>query len=890
VSTSAVPNLTRADATTRAQLLRIESYDIALDLTDQAGKPSERTFRSTTTITFTATQPGESTFVDVIADRFHSVTLNGADVDVSDYRTDTGITLTELAARNVLVVDADLLYTNTGEGLHRFVDPLDGEVYLYTQFETADAKRLYACFDQPDLKATFTVRATVPEHWQVASNGRELRTEQSRGPAGGAGPAKTVHFATTARISPYITALVAGPYHVVRSTHNGGIPAEEGVANGGTPGTEGVAAGGGAGIDLGLWCRRTLAEHLDADELFALTGQGFDWYHANFGVRYPFDKYDQVFVPQFNAGAMENAGCVIFREEYVFRSKVTDARYERRAETLLHEMAHMWFGDLVTMRWWDDLWLNESFATYISTLCQTQATRWTNAWTTFANTEKTWAYRQDQLPSTHPIATDAPDVQTAEVNFDGITYAKGASVLKQLAAYVGIEAFLAGLRDYFAEHAYGNTTLADLLRALEKSSGRELGDWSQRWLETAGINTLTPRFSLDADGNYASLEIVQAAPTEVATTNTLRPHRLAVGLYDEKAGKLERVKRIELDVDGERTAVPELVGVRQPALLLVNDEDLTYCKLRLDEHSLATLRSGAIAKLTDSLPRALCWSAAWDMTRDGELATRDYLALVLAGAEAETDIGVMQSLNRQAMRALDVYADPSYATEGFTALADNALRAARVAAPGSDHQLAWVHALLGAARTDAHTAFIRGLFDGTEVLAGLAVDDELRWSLLQALSARGAAGPDEIAAELERDPSAAGQQHAATARALQPTAEAKAQAWRLAVHDDELPNAMQVGVIAGFAHPLHGELIKPYMQRYFEDVAGVWQRRTNELAQNVVVGLFPSWSSTISPDTIAAADAFLADDRHPPALRRLVGEGRADIQRALVARQADRDR
>ena len=860
----AVPNLTRDDARARAELLTIESYDITLDLTDGGGKPSERTFRSTTTIRFTTTRPGESTFVDVIADTFHAVTLNGADVDVSQYAPDKGITLTGLAADNTLVVDADLLYTNTGEGLHRFVDPLDGETYLYSQFETADAKRMYACFDQPDLKATFTVRATVPEHWAVASNGREVPADQ---PTVG----KVVQFATSARISPYITALVAGPYHVARTTHEG--------------------------IDLGLWCRRTLAKHLDADELFTITKQGFDWYHANFGTRYAFDKYDQLFVPEFNAGAMENAGCVTFREDYVFRSKVTDARYERRAETLLHEMAHMWFGDLVTMRWWDDLWLNESFATYASVLCQTSATRWTDAWTTFANSEKTWAYRQDQLPSTHPIATDAPDVQTAEVNFDGITYAKGASVLKQLGAYVGVEAFLAGLREYFVEHAYGNTTLADLLAALEKSSGRNLGDWSKLWLETAGINTLRPEFTLDDQGRFARFEIVQSAPDEVATTNTLRPHRLAVGLYDERdddgAGaqaplrRLVRTDRIELDVTGERTPVTELIGRTQPDLLLLNDDDLTYCKLRLDDRSLKTLRTGGIAKLADSLPRALAWSAAWDMTRDGELATRDYLALVLAGAEHETDIGVMQSLTRQANRALEIYADPEWAPAGFEALAQTALAALHAATPGSDHQLAWMHALLGAARGDEHVAFLRALLDGSQAVDGLAIDDELRWSIVQALSALGALGADQIGAELERDPSAAGQRHAATARALQPTAEAKAEAWRLAVHDDSLPNAVQEAVIAGFAHPSQGELLKPYLARYFDEVADVWQRRTSELAQNVAVGLFPTWTSTISPETVAAADEFLAREGVPAGLRRLVGEGRADVLRAIRARRVD---
>jgi len=362
----ALPNLTHDQAAERAALITVDSYRISLDLTDGNGTPSEHTFSSVTSVKFGAL-PGADTVIDIAADKIHRATLNGRDLDVSGYDESTGIALPGLAEHNVVVVDAECRYSNTGEGLHRFVDPLDNEVYLYSQFETADAKRMFACFDQPDLKATFDISVTAPGHWRVVSNGAPVTAEHG------------VHtFATTPRMSTYLVALIAGPYVRWDDTYVD----EHGE------------------ISLGLFCRATLAEFMDAERLFTQTKQGFGFYHKHFGVPYAFGKYDQLFVPEFNAGAMENAGAVTFTEDYVFRSKVTRASYERRAETVLHEMAHMWFGDLVTMRWWDDLWLNESFATFASVLCQSQATEFTEAWTTFANAEKSWAYRQDQLPST----------------------------------------------------------------------------------------------------------------------------------------------------------------------------------------------------------------------------------------------------------------------------------------------------------------------------------------------------------------------------------------------------------------------------------------------------------------------------------------------------------
>jgi aminopeptidase N len=857
----APPNLTRDEAQQRAALLDVRSYDVELDLTDGGGKPGDVTFRSRTTVRFASQEAGAGTWIDLIAASVESATLNGEDVDLSGYAEDKGIVLPSVAEENELVVDATCRYMNTGEGLHRFVDPVDGGVYLYTQFETADAKRMFTCFDQPDLKATFRFTVTAPEDWKVMSNAAVESSEQTA-----EGAVRHV-FETTKRMSTYVTALVAGPYAEWRDEYS-----DEHTT-----------------IPLGIYCRASLAEHMDAERLFTETKQGFDFYHRNFGVPYPFGKYDQCFVPEFNAGAMENAGCVTFLEDYVFRSRVTRYAYERRCETVLHEMAHMWFGDLVTMRWWNDLWLNESFATFASVLAQAGATEYEHAWTSFANIEKSWAYRQDQLPSTHPVAADIPDLQAVEVNFDGITYAKGASVLKQLVAYVGQEQFLSGLRVYFAKHAWDNATLADLLSALEEASGRDLSWWSAQWLETTGLNSLRPSFEVGADGTFTSFAITQGGAKPGA--GELRTHRVAVGVYDDSVdgadGKLVRTHRVELDVTGERTEVPDLVGVARGKLVLVNDDDLSYCTMRLDPDSLATLVD-RIGDISEPLPRTLCWSAAWEMTREAELKARDFVMLVCHGLPAETEVGVVQRLLMQAQTAINSYSDPAWAPEGWRTFTDRLFALAADPATGSDQQLAIVNALTGSVLAEDQLTVLRGWLDGSAPLEGLVVDTDLRWRLLQALVAHGAATVEEIEAALADDPTATGRRQAERTRALRPDAEVKAEAWRRAVHDDELPNAINEAIISGFSHPAQKELLAPYVSRYFEDVADVWARRSSERAQPVALGLYPAWA--VTPDTVAASDAWLADESQPPALRRLVSEGRAGIVRALAARDFDAQR
>ncbi|MFE5815595.1 aminopeptidase N [Streptomyces sp. NPDC056479] len=849
-------NLTREEAQQRAKLLTVDSYEIDLDL---SGAQEGGTYRSVTTVRFDVAENGADSFIDLVAPTVHEVTLNGDPLDASEVFKDSRIALPGLLeGRNVLRVVADCAYTNTGEGLHRFVDPVDQQAYLYTQFEVPDARRVFASFEQPDLKATFQFTVKAPEGWTVISNSPTPEPQDS-----------VWAFEPTPRISTYITALIVGPYHSVHSVYEKD----------------------GQSVPLGIYCRPSLAEFLDSDAIFEVTRQGFDWFQEKFDYAYPFKKYDQLFVPEFNAGAMENAGAVTIRDQYVFRSKVTDAAYLGRAETILHELAHMWFGDLVTMEWWNDLWLNESFATYTSIACQAHApgTRWPHAWTTFANQMKTWAYRQDQLPSTHPIMAEIRDLDDVLVNFDGITYAKGASVLKQLVSYVGQDEFFQGVQAYFKRHAFGNTRLSDLLGALEETSGRDLKTWSKLWLETAGINILRPEIETDASGVITSFAIRQEAPALPAGAKgepTLRPHRIAVGLYnlDEASGKLLRAERIELDVDGELTAVAQLVGERRPDVILLNDDDLSYAKVRLDEQSLAFVTEH-LGDFDASLPRALCWASSWDMTRDAELATRDYLALVLSGIGKESDIGVVQSLQRQVKLAIELYAAPATREALLTRWTDATLAHLRAAEPGGDHQLAWARAFAAAARTPEQLDLLEGLLDGSQSIEGLAVDTELRWAFVQRLAAVGRYDETEIAGEYERDKTAAGERHAATARAGRPTPEAKEEAWSSVIDSDKLPNAVQEAVIAGFVQTDQRELLAAYTDRFFEVVKGIWDARSHEIAQQIAVGLYPALQ--ISEDTLRKTDAWLTSAEPNAALRRLVSESRAGVERALRAQEAD---
>nr|WP_217274370.1 aminopeptidase N [Rathayibacter sp. VKM Ac-2835] len=841
-------NLTRSEAQERASLIQVDVYDVALDLTRGA-----ETFRSTTTVRFKATE-GASSFIDAITKTVHTVTLNGVELDPADVADGVRIRLDSLAAENVLRVDADALYTNTGEGLHRFVDPVDGEVYLYSQFEVPDSRRVFAVFEQPDLKAAFSFTVTAPAAWQVVSN------QPTPEPVPAGDGVATWSFEPTPRISSYITALIAGPYVVE---------------------TDSLVSSDGRTVPLGVFARASLAPFLDADYVFEKTKQGFAFYEEKFGVPYPFAKYDQLFVPEFNAGAMENAGAVTFTETYVFRSKVTDAVKERRVVTILHELAHMWFGDLVTMKWWNDLWLNESFAEYASTLATAEATEWTEAWTTFAAMEKSWAYRQDQLPSTHPIVATINDLEDVQVNFDGITYAKGASVLKQLVAWVGEKEFLAGVHEYFVKHAFSNTELRDLLVELEATSGRDLTEWSAQWLETAGVNTLRPEIEVDDEGAIASFAILQSA---VADYPTIRPHRLAIGLYDFEGDRLVRVDRLELDVDGERTEVPELIGRTRPALVLLNDDDLAYAKIRLDDASLAVAIEH-LASISSPLARSLVWGSVWDATRDAESAPRDFVRLVLGNIATETESTTLRTVLGQLVSTASQYVAPEHRDEVLAEVGDRLWTLAQGAEAGSDAQFQFVKVLAAVATTPAHLDAVQALRDGTTTLPGLEIDTDLSWELLIALVAGGRADASDIDAALAADNTATGAQSAANARAAIPTAEAKRAAWDSVTLDDSAPNTIVRATGLGFQHTSDPAVLEAMVPVYFDALRSLWDAKSYKIAEYLVVGFYPA--ATPTPAIVDATRAWLDANPDVPALRRLVIENLAGVERALRAQERD---
>ena len=861
-------NLQRDEAARRTALITTHRYDVSLDVRE-AANPDIPGYTSRSVIAFSAAEPGSSTFLDFIGAEVRSVCLNGKRLNVAEVVEGARIRLENLEAENEVTVTGTALYSSSGEGMHRFVDPADGQCYLYTQYEPADARRVFANFEQPDLKAEYTFHVTAPSGWQVASNGSEAhRLVVTGDPA-----ASRWDFAPTRRIATYITTVLAGPYFKAEDHWSG-------------------TAGDGTALEvpLALYCRASLAGSFDTAELFRLTKNGLEFFNDLFDYPYPWGKYDQAFVPEYNLGAMENPGLVTFAESYIFTSRATDAQYQARANTLLHEMAHMWFGDLVTMQWWDDLWLKESFADYMGALGVDRATDWDTAWVNFANKRKAWAHVQDQLPTTHPIVADIPDLEAAKQNFDGITYAKGASVLKQLVAYVGFDAFIAGSRQYFRDHAYGNTSLADLLASLSTASGRDLGTWARQWLQTSGISTVRAE-SEEHDGVLRSVTLVQDAEDPVTGREELRPHRLRVGLYDfDGAGALVRTDSADVDISGRLTPVPALSGKRRPALLLVNDDDLSYVKVRLDPASEATVRS-SLHTISDPMARALCWTALWDSARDGVTPASRYVEAVQRFAPSETGSGVLLTVLGNAATAVEHYVPARERSAVRRAWLNTATLELQAAAPGSDQQLAWARTLAETSRRDpGQLDLIQGLLHSSGVPEGLVVDAELRWNLWHALAAHSKATSEQLDVELTRDNTASGRAAHTTALAAHPDPAVKAAAWDAAVSGTSLSNQLLSATITGFNTAPAG-MLDDFIEPYFDCLEQVWTERSIEIASRIVRGLFPLHQDLgetgTEPEThpvIVRADAWL--DRHeaaPRALRRIIIEQRSHLHRALTA-------
>jgi len=847
-------NLTRQEAQSRSSLLKVSSYEIDLDLTSVG-----QSFPTQTKVVFSCSKPGAESFIDAITNSVLSVRLNGIDLDPALVSDGTRITLPNLKNENILEIKATANYMNTGEGLHRFVDPVDNETYLYTQFEVPDSRRVFAVFEQPDLKATFQFNITAPSNWKVVSN----QSSPAPVPIGNDASKSIWSFSPTPIIPSYITAIIAGPYIETKSE---------------------LTSSNGKVIPLGVFSRASLSQYLDAEYIFEKTRQGFEFFERQFNYPYPFEKYDQLFVPEFNAGAMENAGAVTFTESYVFRGKVTDAVRERRVVTILHELAHMWFGDLVTMKWWNDLWLNESFAEYASTLATAEATEWKDAWTTFTALEKSWAYRQDQLPSTHPIVAEINDLDDVLVNFDGITYAKGASVLKQLVAWVGQEQFMAGVASYFKKHAYGNTELSDLLTELEQQSGRELKTWSKQWLETAGVNTLYPEIEQTSSGEISSFKIRQTATSEYPT---LRPHRMVIGFYDLVGGKLTRVHRLELDISGATTEVKELIGHKRPDLVLLNDEDLAYAKIRFDEKSWQCAIEN-LGTFENSLARTIVWGSAWDSTRDAESAPQDFVKLVLRNIAAEDQSTTMLTLLRQLVTTANFYVAPENHDKVVSEIGSGLLNLARQAAPGSDAQLQFVKFFAQFANTEALLDSLKDIRTGKEVLEGLSIETDLDWELLTGLAVGARASEQDIANALDKDNTSNGQKAAAGARAALPSAESKLETWNLLTKTHDLSNVLVDAASLGFVRVQNPQLLTPYVDEYFENSVRIWQDYTFKIAEYLIENLYPLplASQELSSKTQVWIDK--PEIKAIPALRRIFIEAKSNVDRAILAQKRDK--
>lgn len=850
-------NLTKSEAIERSALVGAVAYQVAWDFT----APGD-TFVARTTISFDAVEAA-TTFIECAAVAASLVELNGVRLDADTALVAGRIELAGLAARNTLVIDAEFAYRTDGQGIHRFIDPEDGETYLYSQFAANDARAAFPCFDQPDIRATFSIAVVAPAPWVVVSNSPTPAPEPVDAAApgeGGLAPANLWVFPTTPPLPTYVAAVVAGPYAF----------------------EEGVLKSRKGEISARVYGRKNLAAHLDSEEMISTVQAGLELYERVFQTEYPYDKYDQVFVPEYNLGAMENVGCVTFSEDrLLFRSRPTDALREARRNIQLHELSHMWFGNLVTMRWWDDLWLNESFAEFVGTWATEQTTEWKDAWVTFGASRKSVAYMQDQLPTTHAIVTEVPDTEATVSAFDMITYAKGASALKQLAAYVGEEAFFAGVASYLKRYAYGNATLAEFLAEVEAAAGRPLDAWAAAWLQTPGVTTLRPVLETDAHGTVTSFAIAEEVPPSHPVH---RPHRVTIAGYVYSPGAFSRAWSVDAEVDGPVTAVPEVVGKARPDLLLVNDADRTYAKAGLDDVSITTL-TDHLRDLTEAMPLANVLDAAWHMCRDGSLAAESYVYAVLAALPQITNSETAESHVRTMTLALSRYVPPARTVEVTAAAAERLWTIAQNAGPGSDRQLLSLKAYARLTTTPEQASRLADLMDGALVLAGLTIDADLGWDLIAGMTAAGAAAEGSISGRLATDPGAAGQRRAAGARAAIGTLEAKTKAWEaLAKPSSPVANAVQYEIATGFVRVVDPALLTPLVGTLMAELRGYYEANEGFVGARVARTVFPTWAAGRVDGLDALIERWLIDNADASSvLIKIAREGLDDVRRALAA-------
>ena len=842
--TTARDVLTQSEAEERASRVSHVTYDLSIALArGQEGYEGE------VTVAFELKGEGDI-FLDFRGRDLTLLEVNGERIEEPS-RSAYRLTIPAAAlnapngARNRVRIVFANDYDHTGDGFHQFIDPEDGEKYLYTNFEPYEAHRLFPCFDQPDIKAEYTLTASAPEDWELITSSAERSRE-----ATGEGLLRRT-YETTPPFSTYLFSLIAGPYHAFRDQH-GDIP-------------------------LGFFCRKSLVRHVDTDELFTLTKQGLDFYAEFFDYAYPFGKYDQIFVPEFNAGAMENVGAVTHTERLVFRDPPTETQRLGRAEVLLHEMAHMWFGNLVTMRWWNDLWLNESFATFMAYHALTEATRFDTAWQAFNSGMKNWAYRQDQLITTHPIAGEVADTEQTFQNFDGITYGKGAAVIKQLVAAMGIEGFRDGMRRYFRRHAFGNTTLSQFLDALNEGVGRDLHDWAEQWLETPSLNTVTAQWEADGE-RIAQLSVAQTAP---AGYPTLRPHHLELAMLRDE-GDDTVVDAIAIDIEGAETEVPAAIGLPAPRLIFPNHNDHGFVKTALDDASIDYVRE-RLERIDDPLLRQLIWQSLWNMVRDQQLRSTEYVELAGEKAAHERDEELVQTILATAQTTIARYVPEQLriaATHRFFGLAWDALQAA----PQGDLQIIWARTLIGTAVTAEDVQHCARLADGALPVPGLTIDQDMRWSIAAssvALALHGAA--ERVDEERERDPSDRGERAALRCAVSVPDAAVKDEAWQRFHGEGYGSLHLTAAAMGGFHWYVQRDLLTPYVEGFFERVTTVFEERENEFARTYFGALFPA--HRVEQSTLERAEALLAQAGDAlPMLQRSLREAIDDMQRALACR------